>query len=506
MSWDDNSNNEKYFEIEYRKDTGASAGQWRSAAKVGRNVEGRVCSMVYGDTNFEFRVRAVYEYVDESGQTVKIYSDWAEASFQYGRDVVTSVELSTDAPQVGVAITATVPDRVVEATQGGAQVAVDATIQWYRVVEGVATAIEGATGATYVPTLDDVGCQLQAVATSANVAYVSSAASTTAQVVAETADSRPVPPTDIVFGQYDPETKTLEMSWTNNSETATKIIVEYYRAASDEWIVSGILSADATGRVARGVNAGSLYQFRVKAVVGEGETALESVYATASFDARRDILEGASFVCDVPTVGEATQVVLDGARNEATYQWFRVDAEGNATAIEGATNAAYVPTASDVGFALKVVATCANAAYDSQISAITEIVVATPSVPNAPTNIAFGEYDATKRQVELTWTDASNNETGFYVEYSVDGGKTWRASETMDANETSRNAWGLRVGTTYQFRVASFNTAGVSEWTVASFEVPAPVASAAVLESAFEDEELGDGLFDELDDFFATLD
>ena len=506
MSWNDNSNNEHYFEIEYRKDTGNSAGLWRSAAKVDRNVEGRVCSKIYGDTFYDFRIRAVYEYVDESGQTVKLTSDWAEAAFKYARDVVTSVELSTDAPQVGVEISATVPDRVVDPIQGGSQVSVAATFQWYRVVEGVATAIEGATSATYVPTLADVGCQLRAVATSANVAYVSSAAGTTAEVVGETADSRPVPPSDVVFGQYDPETKTLEMSWTNNSEIATRIIVEYYRAASDEWIVSGILDADATGRVAKGVKADTYYQFRVKAIVGVGETALESVYATASFDARRDILEGASLICEVPTVGEATQVVLDGARNEATFQWYRVDAEGNETPIEGATNAAYVPTASDVGFALKVVATAANAAYDSQISAVTEVVVATPSVPNAPSNVAFGEYDASKRKVELIWTDAANNETGFYVEYSVDGGKTWLASETMGANETSRIAWGLKTGTTYQFRVAAFNTAGASEWTVASFDVPAPAASAAVRETAFEDDDLVDGLLDELDDFFATLD
>lgn len=506
MSWEDNSINESYFEIEYRKDTGNSAGQWRSAAKVGADVESRVSTMIYGDTHFEFRVRAVYEYVDENGETVKLTSDWAEATFQYGRDVVTSVELSTDAPQVGVEMTATIPDRVVEATQGGSQVSVAATIQWYRVVEGVATPIEGATGATYVPTLDDVGCQIQAVATGDNVAYVSSAAATTAQIVGETADSRPVPPSDIVFGQYDPETKTLEMSWTNNSETATRIIVEYYRAVSDEWIVSGILSADATGRVAKGIDAATLYQFRVKAIVATGEGTLESVYATASFDARRDILEGASFTCEAPTVGEATQVVLDGVRNEATLQWFRVDAEGNETAIEGATNAVYVPTASDVGFALKVVATAANGAYNSQISATTEVVVATPSVPNAPTNVAFGEYNAATKRVELSWSDASNNENGFYVEYSVDGGKTWLASETMDANETSRSAWGLKTGTTYQFRVAAFNTAGVSEWAVASFQVPAPAASAAVLETAYEDDDLVDGLLDELDDFFATLD
>ena len=505
MSWEDNSNNEKYFEIEYRKDTGNSAGQWRSAAKVARNVEGRVCSMVYADTNFDFRIRAVYEYVDESGETVKMTSDWAEASFKYARDVVTSVELSTDAPQVGVEIVATVPDRVVEATQGGSQVAVDATFQWYRVVEGVATAIEGATGATYVPTLDDVGCQLQAVATSANVAYVSSAAGTTAQVVGETADSRPVPPSGIVFGQYDPETDALAMSWTNNSEIATKIVVEY-RSAGGAWKVAQILDGAATGRVAQKVYADRVYDFRIKAVVGEGDAALESVYATASFDARRDILEGASFVVDVPAVGEATQVVLDDVRNEATFQWFRVDAEGNETPIDGATDAVYVPSASDVGFALKVVASAANAAYESQISAVTEIVVATPSVPNAPTNVAFGEYNAGTKRVELTWTDASNNENGFYVEYSVDGGKNWRASETMDANETSRSAWGLKPGTTYQFRVAAFNSAGVSEWTVASFEVPAPAASAAVLATAFEDDELVDGLLDELDDFFATLD
>ena len=34
----------------------------------------------------------------------------------------------------------------------------------------------------------------------------------------------------------------------------------------------------------------------------------------------------------------------------------------------------------------------------------------------------------------------------------------------------------------------------------------APAASAAVLETAFEDDDLVDGLLDELDDFFATLD
>ncbi len=509
MTWEDNSINETYFQIEYRKDAGGSAGIWRPSSElgenpltVGRDVESRVCNRVNDYTRYDFRVRAVYEYVDENGETVKLTSDWAEATFQVARDVVPSVELSTDAPQVGVEIAASIPDHVVDQSQGGEQVSVDATFQWYRVVEGVATAIEGATSATYVPTLDDVGCQLRAVATSVNAAYVSSACATTAEIVGEIAGSRPVPPSDVVFGQYDPETKTIEMSWTNNSETATRVIVEYYRAVSDEWIVSGILNADATGRVATGIKADTLYQFRVKAISGAGE----SVYATASFDARRDVLEGASFTCEIPTVGEATQVVLDGARNDATFQWFRVDADGNETAIEGATTAVYVPTASDVGFALKVVATAANAAYDSQISVVTEIVVATPSVPNAPTNVAFGEYDAATKRVELTWVDASNNETGFYVEYSVDGGKTWLASETMGANETSRSAWGLRSGTTYQFRVAAFNTAGVSEWSVASFEVPAPAASAAVLETAFESDDLVDELLDELDDFFATLD
>ncbi len=513
MTWKDNSINETYFQIEYRKDTGGTAGTWRPSSElgenpltVGRDVESRVCNRVNDFTRYDFRVRAVYEYVDDDGATQTIASEWAEATFQVARDVVSSVELSTDAPQVGVEIAASIPDHVVDQTQGGKQVSVEATFQWYRVVEGVATAIEGATGATYVPTIDDVGCQLRAVATSANAAYVSSAAATTAEIVGETADSRPVPPCDVVFGKYDPETKTLEMSWTNNSEIATRIVVEYYRAYSDEWIVSGILDGDATGRVATRINADSLYQFRVKAIVGMGDAALESVYATASFDARRDVLEGASFTCDVPVVGEATRAELDGARNEATFQWFRVDADGKATAIEGATDAAYVPTASDVGFRLKVVATCANPAYESQISAFTEVVVATPSVPNAPANVAFGEYDAATKRVELTWVDASNNETGFYVEYSVDGGKTWRASETMDANETSRSAWGLKTGTTYQFRVAAFNSAGVSEWTVASFDVPAPAASAAVLETAFEDEDLVDGLLDELNDFFATLD
>ncbi len=464
MSWTDNSINETGFEIEYRKDGGVNANEWLRATTVASNSTGRVCSQVYDYYAYDFRVRAVKTYVDADGNEQKLYSDWAQGGFSFARDVVGSVELSTNAPAVGEAISAAVANGV------------EATFQWYRVADGVQTAIDGATDSTYVPTDSDVGCAIRVVASSANAAYASSATAETLEFVGETATSRPVPPTDLAFSEYDPATQTLKMSWTNASESATQVVVEY-KFGDSEWRPAAKFTVDASGelaseRVATKISATANYQFRVKAINANGE----SVYTTASFNASRDVLTSVRFD-SAPSVGETASAILGAATNEATFQWFRVDADGVETAIDGATAAVYAPTAADVGCRLKVVATGANGAIFSQVSAVSEVVASAPSIPNAPTDVVFGEYDASTNRVQMSWTDNSNDEKGFVVEYSLNGGQSWLPSATLGADATGRECWGLKSGATYTFRVAAFNNGGRSDWAVAEFQVPAPSAS-----------------------------
>lgn len=85
------------------------------------------------------------------------------------------------------------------------------------------------------------------------------------------------------------------------------------------------------------------------------------------------------------------------------------------------------------------------------------------SVPAAPTGLTATAQ--AKRQIALTWTDAADNESGFRLERSTNGGASWSAIGTVAANSTSFTNAGLTAGVTYTYRVQSYNDCGNSAWS-----------------------------------------
>ena len=63
----------------------------------------------------------------------------------------------------------------------------------------------------------------------------------------------------------------------------------------------------------------------------------------------------------------------------------------------------------------------------------------------------------------LVWGDASNDETGFVVQYRIGAG-SWIAGPSVGANVTSMNVTGLVPGTAYTFQVGARNAAG-TKWS-----------------------------------------
>ena len=68
-------------------------------------------------------------------------------------------------------------------------------------------------------------------------------------------------------------------------------------------------------------------------------------------------------------------------------------------------------------------------------------------------------------QINLQWTDNSNNETTFVVEESLNGTSGWSVINTSLANSTSFSRNGLNPNTTYYYRIKSTNPAGNSIYT-----------------------------------------
>lgn len=69
--------------------------------------------------------------------------------------------------------------------------------------------------------------------------------------------------------------------------------------------------------------------------------------------------------------------------------------------------------------------------------------------------------------VQLSWTDNSNNETGFEIQRDLQSGTTWinNVRFTTAANVITYTDSAVAPASTYRYAVRSFNAVGPSAWT-----------------------------------------
>jgi hypothetical protein len=95
---------------------------------------------------------------------------------------------------------------------------------------------------------------------------------------------------------------------------------------------------------------------------------------------------------------------------------------------------------------------------------IDDVEVIAPGAPAAPGNLSATAAANQVNQIDLAWTDTSDDETSFKVERSPDG-TTWSQIASLNANTTSFADAGLACGTTFHYRVRAANAAGNSAYS-----------------------------------------
>lgn len=90
---------------------------------------------------------------------------------------------------------------------------------------------------------------------------------------------------------------------------------------------------------------------------------------------------------------------------------------------------------------------------------VTPTATATPGGSTPPVAASNLKGTGLAGTATLTWTDNSNNETGFRVEQSVNG-TTFTTAATVGSNVTTATVGSLATGGTYVFRVVAFNGSG----------------------------------------------
>ncbi len=211
------------------------------------------------------------------------------------------------------------------------------------------------------------------------------------------------------------------------------------------------------------------------------------------------------------TAASGSQINLswaDNATNEAGYYIERATGTGAFSQIAslGANTTSYSSTAltafTNYAYRVRAYNTTGNSGYSNTANATTQAIVTTncagncPSgftlflcgrcwtdqaqataggctqtctttgggttIPTAPSSLSATASSST--QINLTWTDSANNETGYYVELATGTG-TFAQIASLGANTTSYSSISLTASTTYNYRVRAYNAIGNSAYS-----------------------------------------
>jgi hypothetical protein len=212
------------------------------------------------------------------------------------------------------------------------------------------------------------------------------------------------------------------------------------------------------------LSASTTYYYRVRATNAGGDSSYTSAANATTLIAVPSVPSNLS-----ATAASSSQIGLTWTDNAGTETGFKIErSTDNATWSEITTVGANVTSYTDDGLAvttlyyyrIRAYNAGGNSAYTSSGSATTT------SKPAIPTNLAATVASTTK--VNLTWTDNSNNETGFRVQRSTNN-STWTTVTTTSPNATSYQVTGLTTNTLYYFRIrasgAVSNSANTSSVT-----------------------------------------
>jgi regulation of enolase protein 1 (concanavalin A-like superfamily) len=189
----------------------------------------------------------------------------------------------------------------------------------------------------------------------------------------------------------------------------------------------------------------------------------------------------------VATAAGTNQINLTWADNANNETGFKIErstdgvtftqigtAAANATAYSDSTG---LNAATKYYYQVRANNSVGDSGYSNIANATT---TAAPTAPAAPSGLTATAVSSA--QINLSWTDNANNETGFVVERSLNGVDGWTTAGTPAANAVSfSDSSGLSASTKYFYRVRATNGVGPSgdsnitdATTLAASSLPAP--------------------------------
>ena len=440
VAWTDTSSNETGFTVEHR----TGAGDWTSGATTAADAESAAVTGLLPSTAYDFRVQAVNVHGSSPSGVASLTMPPVAPT-----GLVASSATNTSATLTWRDASSDETSFVVQYRAAGSQ-------GWTTFATEA-----GANATTLTVTGLVAGTSYEFRVFAKHSANGLSSPSNVASVGTTAPPAAPTGLTVTASGST-----SVSVSWTDASTDETGFEVEY-RTGSDPWATGATVEAGVTAVTVTGLSPATAYDFRVASVNANGRSPSFPQSLTMPPAAASD-LDG--------TATDATSVTLSWTVNSTGETSFQVEYRPARTedwtifATEfpaGATTAVVTGLAAGTSYDFRVYAkhSTNGLASSSDVMRVGAFGAPAPPAELAATPVGPGS-------VRLTWRDASEDETGFEIEYREANPGVWRKFGTeAQPNATTIVVTGLVPETLYEFRVIAKSAAGLS--------TPSPASEAA---------------------------
>ncbi len=254
---------------------------------------------------------------------------------------------------------------------------------------------------------------------------------------------------------------SIELRWLDN--TTNESAFEIWRTAgtTSQWELITSTGSNITQYIDSGLSANIQYSYKVRAYISS-----KSIYSAYS-----DTVSVITTVPNAPTVTYSrisdTSLNLTWTDNSTNESGFKVEKKEGlagswyeiASLSQNVTS--YSVTSLNTGtvyfFRIKAYNTLYNSySYSNEL----EVSLA---LPGAPSNITMRALSSS--QIEINWTDNSNNELGFIIERQQSSGIFMEAGR-VGQNTVRFVDSGLSSNQVYVYRIRAYNNSGSSAYTV----------------------------------------
>lgn len=269
---------------------------------------------------------------------------------------------------------------------------------------------------------------------------------------------------------------TIYLTWSGNN-TGADIVIERKMANGDFTVLSTAGPSMSGWYDETGLVPGAAYTYRIKA---KGPTN-ESTYSNE--------LTVRNYYLDAPTeltatVGSDNAIVLnwrDNSTDETGFEIWRYTYGSGSYALYATVDrntATYRDALTATGVQYYYMVRAVNSS-ESLYSSYSNTASTGAGLVSPPANLYFTYISGS--QVRLHWTDTSNNENGFKLEWKAGENGIWSVYAWLSSNTTSYTVSNLNPAIKYYFRVRAYNYSGnadsLSEEILVSTAIPAPPAN-----------------------------